>query len=143
LPKIDLFTRICSVIHSNGWYHGRLLIVELAHIISEHYLTFLTIKRNCDSVQHVCLSPNVNIPKCLKIRLFLSYFKTRASKPKFISQTRSSVQAVFFLHRTLKAPRNAANGRKSHNATIYAAGEFFRKIILFNCWTYPPRLTII
>jgi hypothetical protein len=70
--------------------------MNLAVTIREYCLTSLTIARNCNSVLNVCLNPNVNIYRCIKITL-LAHLRTPASIEIFITQTSSSAQAVFFL----------------------------------------------
>ena len=70
--------------------------MNLAVKIPEYYVTSLTISRNCNSVWNVCLNPNVNIHKCIKVSL-LAHLHTRASLQKFITQTSSAQAAIFFL----------------------------------------------
>lgn len=52
--------------------------MNLAVKIPECHLTSLTIARNCISVWNVCLNPNVNIYKRIKVSL-LAHLHTRAS----------------------------------------------------------------
>lgn len=70
--------------------------MNLAVTTPEYCLTSLTIARNCNSVWNVCLNPNVNIYKCIKVTL-LAHLQTPASIQIFITQTSSYAQAVFFL----------------------------------------------
>jgi hypothetical protein len=68
--------------------------------IPEYTLTSQKIARNCNSVQHVRVNCNVNSCEYLKFTV-LAYLETPASKPEYITQTRSSVYAVFFLQHAL------------------------------------------
>lgn len=52
----------------------------------ENYLTSLTSALNFNSIQHVCVNPNVSIHKCFKTHR-LAQFQTPASKRQLIKHT--------------------------------------------------------
>jgi hypothetical protein len=97
----------------------------------ENYLTSLTSAWNFNSVQHVCVNPNVSINKYFKTHR-LAQFQTPASKRKLIKHTLPSTRFSFAPLSDIKW--NIEDGSKDHNATNEATRLFSIRTILFTCW---------
>jgi hypothetical protein len=102
----------------------------LTIIKPENYLTSLTSAWNFNSVQHVCVNPNVSIYKCFKTHRF-AQFQTPATKRK----TYHSFPSTLFSFSPLSdIKRYTVDGSKGHNATNKATRLFSIRTALFTCW---------
>jgi hypothetical protein len=114
--------------------------MDLALRIREYALTSLPIARNCNSVQHICLNCNVNTYEYLKNCLCLAYLKIPASEYKFITQTRPSVHAVFFVQH---AQRNTADDRSDRSAASKSDREVYLLTVQLALSSSASELTIL
>jgi len=94
----------------------------------ENYLTSLMSVWNFNSIQRVCVNPNVSIHKCFKTHR-LAQFQTLASKRKLIKHFFPSTQFSFAPLSDIKW--NTADGSEDHNATNTATRMFSIRTTLF------------